>query len=459
MTAKIKNQDIAYAFLDQKDLKKDILFCSGWDTFFIYEDGYYKMYDPEEFRELVWRFIIENYSDISTTTSLIKDIVAQIKWASYRKVITINPDYLAFKDKLYNINKFKWEEFDKQKIALHRIEFESKEINMDIPKFENFLRTTLVDETGKTDKQLILLVQQMFGHYLTNSLKGEMAFFLIGNGSNGKSVMSKIIKAMIGEKYASAISIEKLTINQFAASGLIGKKINICNEEESKYLKSDRFKALVTNDIIQTERKFENQFSFEPTTKFLFSSNRMPNFEGLNYGLRRRLTIIPFNKIFIKKEKNIHLFKELMDEMPGIINWAIDGARMLKEDNYNFVETKATNQTKIEFEDNVSSSIMFFREHFVSNDDGFIANEAMYREYVNWCIDNGKKPMASVGFHRDISQNLKIKKVQKWENNKNNRGIACSRRVDEMPEDMRRLDDALKNDTTTKSIEQDSIIW
>jgi len=451
---KIKNQDIAYAFLDQKDLRKDILFCSGWDTFFKYEDGYYKMYEPEEFREFVWRFVVGNYPDLGITTSIIKDIVSQIKWASYRKLPTIITDHIAFKDKLYNTKKFKWEEFDRKKIALHQIEFQSDEIHMDTPVFENFIRTTLTDEEDKTDKDLVKLVQEMFGYYLISGLEAQKTFFLVGDGANGKSVMTRVLESIIGREYVSAMTIQTLTTNQFAASNLIGKRVNICNEEESKYLQSSTFKSLITGETMQVERKFEKQFSFTPTTKYLFASNRMPNFEGLNHGLRRRIIIIPFNKIFEEHEQNKNLNEELLNEMPGIINWAMDGAKRLKENNYKFTQTKATDETKMEFEESISSSVMFFRENFTPDDNGFLTNKEIYREYKDWCYENGKKQTASNKFHKDVTKNIKVKKSSRWENNKTDRGYACSRRQDEVPEDMQRLDDALNDDSTTRSIEQ-----
>jgi len=453
-TKKIKNQEIAYAFLDQKEFRKNILYCLDWDTFFKYKDGYYEMYEPEAFRELIWRFIVAKYSDLPVLASLVKDVVQQIKWGAYRKIKEINTPYLAFEDKLYDIEKFEWMDFDREKIALHKIKFKSEDINMPIEKFENFLRTTLVNESDETDEELISVVQEMFGYYMMNNLKAQKVFFLVGDGANGKSVMAKIIEAMIGSKYVSAMSIQHLTLNQFATSGLIGKKINICNEEESKYLRSDRFKALVSGDVIQAERKHENQFVFRPSTKYIFASNRMPSFEGLNYGIRRRITIIPFKRIFREHEQNKNLADELMSELPGIINWAIEGAKRLVSNNYKFSDTKATDETKEDFENTVSSPVMFFRENFEANKDGFVNNMVMYKEYRTWCEENGKKPMSSVGFHRDISQNLHIKMLLRYEDGKAERGKLASRKKDVMPEDLKRIEKLISDDSTTTNIER-----
>ena len=441
-----KNQDIAHKFLQHQRFRKNLLYCKGWDTFYIYTDGWYEGYEPNDFREMVWEFIQEHYPDINVRSSLITDIYQQIKWGAYRKVDSINTPYVAFKDKLYNLNKFEWEEFDRQKIAVHRINFDSKEIDMPIPKFEEFLNTTIIQDNGRTDDDLIDLVQEMFGYYLLNNLKAQTVFFLVGKGANGKSVMVSIIEKMIGTKFVSAMSIQALTLNQFATSALIGKKINICNEEESKFLRSDKFKALVSGDLIQAERKHEQQFAFRPITKYLFASNQLPTFEGINYGIRRRMIILPFKKVFSGAEQNRNLSEELLKELPGIVNWAIIGAKRLVKNNYQFSETKASYESREDFENITSSALYFFRHNFVADKDGIIPNEDLYKEYREWCEENGKRPMSSISFHRDITVNLDILSETVWVAGKAVRGKKCSRQRDIVPDEVREVEELLKDE-------------
>ena len=455
---KIKNQDIAYAFLDQKEFKKNVIFCTGWDTFFKYKDGYYEMYEPEKFRELIWRFIVKEFNDLPIMASLVKDVMQQIKWAAYRKVKEINTPYIAFNDKLYNIEKFQWEEFDRQKISLHNIPFDSKNIENPIPKFENFLASAIVNKNGETDTDLIKVIQEMFGYYLINNLKAEKVFFLVGRGANGKGVVSRVLEALIGHKYISAMNIQHLTTNQFATANLVGMKVNICSEEESKFLHSGMFKALISGDTIQAMRKFEGGFSFKPTTKYFFTTNDMPSFQGLNHGIRRRMVIIPMNKTLDERNQNKNLSDELItEELSGIVGWAIQGAQRLVENNYKLTETEATDDTKVEFENIVSSPIMFLRENYERNEDGFVENMKMYKEYQTWCLENGKRPMSSVGFHRDISQNLDIKTIKRWNDitKESERGKLVSIKQDLPPEDLERVDKALEEKNMLKEISEE----
>lgn len=441
----IKNQDIVKQFLKNEEFGDNLLYCIGWDTMYIYKDGWYHGMTSDEFRKIVWGFIIRQYPELNMRATLVYDIIQQIKWATKRQVKEIDTPYIAFKNKLFNIEFFQWEEFDINKIAIHKLEFSSEELESDCPKFNNFLLTTLVTTQGKTDRDLVELMQQMFGFYLLNDMKAQIVFFLVGQGANGKSVMTSIIEEMIGTKFCSAMSIQNLTMNQFATANLIGKKINICNEEESKFMRSDKFKALVSGDLVQAERKHETQFAFRPKTKYLFASNRMPSFEGINYGLRRRIIIVPFNKIFTGQEQNKNLSKELISEMPGIIKWAIKGAKILIENNYQFTSSRAIDKSKEDFENTLSSALMFVRETYKIDDYGFVENMMLYKEYTIWCTNNGKKAMSSISFNRDITENTNIKTTIKWNGYKTARGKNISpREYGDDEEEAKELSDTAK---------------
>jgi len=407
---KIKNQEIANEFLIDDRFHKNLLYCISFDQFYLYNEGHYEELSTNKFAGVVWNFIRESHSELNITAALVKDVVEQIKWGAPRKVEDMNTPYIAFLDKLYNMDTFKAEEFDRAKIAIHYLKFRYEDIDQAIPKWHYFLKTTMVKPDGKTDDELINLVQEMFGFYLLNNLKAHKVFFLVGQGANGKSVMLNVLESLIGESSLSAMSIQTLTTNQFATSNLIGRKVNICNEEESKYLRSDKFKALISGDLIDAERKHEQRFAFRPTTKYLFASNMFPTFDGINYGIKRRLTIIPFNRIFKNKEQDKELADKLRQELPGIISWAIAGAQQLVKNSYEFTETEATNQTGMELESSISSAIMFFREHYEVDPkkENFVSHDEIYGKYTGWCTKNGKKQMSLHVFLKDIRNNLNV---------------------------------------------------
>ena len=55
-----------------------------------------------------------------------------------------------------------------------------------------------------------------------------------------------------------------------------------------------------------------------PQFKIWMAANRMPGIKGVDWGIRRRLVVIPFERIFDKGERNDRLKEELLGELSGI---------------------------------------------------------------------------------------------------------------------------------------------
>lgn len=423
---KIRNQELAKEFLTDPAYEKNLLYCISVNQFYLYEDGYYVEKKNHAFKELVWNFLRTHHPELNITISLVVDIVEQVKLGAFRKMDEINTPYISFTNKIYNMDTFQMEDFSRDKIALHRLKFASTEMNMEIPQWKQFLASTLVNENMQTDDELLILIQEMFGFYLLNNLKAHKVFFLVGSGANGKSVMLNILEAMIGQDFISAMSIQTLTTNQFATATLVGKKVNICNEEESKYLRSDRFKALISGDLIDACRKYEMNIAFRPTTKYIFASNQLPTFDGINQGVKRRMVIIPFHRIFQDEEQDRELTAKLLKELPGITKWSIEGARKIVERNYSFSKTIATGNTELEFENATSSAILFMRENYKvdkgKNKEYFLPMQEIYKQYVLWCQTNGRRQMASSTFSRDIAYAIGGNSELGWYNQHATRG-------------------------------------
>lgn len=408
---KVKNREIVESFLHSDEYKHDLLFCDNFDRFYLYTNGYYKEFPTNDFHKLVWNYLSETIpGDQDVTPRTVRDAVQSFKWHILNRTENLDSDYIAFKDQLYNIRTFQFEAFDRRKITGHYLPFETNELGMRIPKFRQFLNTTLVKNDKITpDEDLIKFAQEMFGYLIGNNLKAETVFFLVGGGSNGKSVLLKVLEKMIGREFVSAMSIETLTTDKFSTATLVGKKVNICTEEESKYVRSDRFKSLVSGDLTQAERKYEGNFAFHPTTKYVFASNKLPTFDDVNYGLKRRIKIIPFKRKFLPNKANKNLYEELLSELPGIVAWALEGLQRLSNNDYVFGKSTAVDESLQTFENNTSSALMYFSETYMPSDRNngtFISNSQLYKQYQDWAVTVGKRPLNAINFHRDLKSNI-----------------------------------------------------
>lgn len=395
--------------------KNRLIYAENINSFCLYSEAesYFKILTAEQFERIIYMHIFETCPETKLSVAMTKDIIGQIKYMTGRRVAEVNTPYIALKGgDLINLLTLQYEPADISKEAFYQIPCSQADIiSTETPRFNEFLDQVIVGEDLLPDKELQILVQEMFGYYLLNTLEAHKVFFLIGEeGANGKSVMLNVIRAMIGKDFVSSMTIEILTANRFSSSNLIGKKLNICSEEESKFVKSDKFKAMVSGDDITIEWKYGGSITWTPTVKYIFSTNRMPTFADYDNAIVRRISFIPFRRHFKPAERDTRLIDKLIRELPGIIRWAIEGARRLIANNFVFSDSKFSEDVLQEFQVKLSAPVSFVTEHYERDyGDGFVGIENLYEEYKEWCSKRGKKQMNFYSFAEDLERYYKIK--------------------------------------------------
>ena len=96
-------------------------------------------------------------------------------------------------------------------------------------------------------------------------------------------------------------------------------KVNIRDELDDKFGSSKIFKELVTGETVGDQHKYGQHFTLNNRAKFIFSTNVMATFDGLDGGLRRRLLFIPFYREF--KDGDIDKDFDLEDKLESEIPW------------------------------------------------------------------------------------------------------------------------------------------
>ncbi len=204
------------------------------------------------------------------------------------------------------------------------------------PRFDQFLL-----EITRDDKELVGLLQEMTGYFLCHHTKAEKAFLFYGNGCNGKSVMAKLITYLVGQDNVSGVPLSKFG-ETFALASLVNKNLNIAAENElATKFNSENFKAIVSGDSMNIQRKYKEDLHCALSCKLLFLVNTLPDTADVTHGFFRKLLIIPFNKTFTPAERDENLLEKLELELPGILNWAIQGLKRLQENRYHFSPVNA----------------------------------------------------------------------------------------------------------------------
>lgn len=161
-----------------------------------------------------------------------------------------------------------------------------------------------------------------------------MALFY-GEGSNGKGVWVQTHAHILGD-YAWATGIETFMDSGFKRNGggpsphlaaLQGRRMVYANEPEDNSKFSDGLvKALTSDEPIGGVRElFGPAFELMITFTNTVMANNLPRI-GTDFGIRRRMQVVPWNVIIAKEAQDKRLKDKLRDEMSGILNQMIAGA-------------------------------------------------------------------------------------------------------------------------------------
>jgi len=194
------------------------------------------------------------------------------------------------------------------------------------PQFIEFL-----DQIFEGDQDLIGFVQRAIGYTLTGRNQEQCMFLMFGEGANGKSVLQNVIAALLGEFRVSAppqmlVSKARSATNDIAR--LRGARLVTLSEESAGGRWDESLvKQLTGGDQISARELYKDFESFVVTAKMWMATNHLPRINGVDYAIWRRMKVIPFRYRVTEEEIDRDLQSKLLDELPGILNWATQGCR------------------------------------------------------------------------------------------------------------------------------------
>lgn len=314
---------------------------------------------------------------------------AEVVKVLQREAITVeemntNRNYINVRNGMLSLTTFTLHPHSPEFLSTVQIPIEYNP-NATAPHFMSFMKDITID-----DSQLINVHQELVGYWLTVETKAEKAVYYYGGGANGKSVMASIVTALVGEDNVSSVPLSEFS-QTFGMENLIGKSLNIAAENEmgGKALKTENFKAIVSGDNITINIKYRPAISYRPYCRLVFLVNNLPDSSDVTEGYFRKIIIVPFPRTFKKEERNVELKNELLKELPGILNWAIQGLKRLRSNNYQFSECKAIKETESAYHDEQNPVREFFHSHVVQVDGSRTKQSDFYNMYSQWLTVQG----------------------------------------------------------------------
>ena len=270
------------------------------------------------------------------------------------------------------------------------------------PNWDQFIEDVTAGDLNRHN-----LLQEMFGYCLIRDARFQKAFCLLGDGANGKSVLLNILEAMVGARNTSHVEIAFLQ-SDFQRIKLLNSMVNICNDMKTDVSGTESFfKAIVAGDPISGCYKGQDFVNFSPYCKMVFSANRMLTAKEVDHSFIRRFCFVLFPIKFVdtpskpnERKKDYCITNRLLNELPGIFNWAMQGLKKLLEQNQ-FTETMDQIQKTTELLV-MSNPLISFIDEVIGNGavhwQKTVTKKEVYEKYSEWCRQTNTMPMSARSF-------------------------------------------------------------
>jgi putative DNA primase/helicase len=269
--------------------------------------------------------------------------------------------------------------------------------------FLEFLKTI----TGG-DQHLAAYLQRAVGYMLTGSTCEEVMFVTWGIGNNGKSTWCETLHTLFGDYAMTAdagLLMERKTPGGATPeiARLKGRRFVAINETaENEHLNEARVKFVTSHDKITARKLYQDFFDFDPTHKIVLKTNHKPIVRGTDIGIWRRIHLLPFT-VTIPSEKVEKYFRErrLIPELPGILNWALEGLRAYLREGLN--PPAAVQAATGDYQRDMDVVGQWIDQQCVLDPQAAVPTGAAYVDYTQWAQDEIAWALTKLKFRRNLT--------------------------------------------------------
>jgi len=287
-----------------------------------------------------------------------------------------------------------------QFFTLNALEFDPDPSAPEPKAWFAFLRQLFGD-----DRESRELLQQWFGYCLTGDTSQQKILLVVGPKRSGKGTIARVLTRLIGQENVSGPTTSSLA-GSFGLQPLIGKNLAIVSDARFRgnniSTVVERLLCISGEDTLTIDRKYNSSVTMKLPVRFMFLTNEFPRASDPSGALPNRFLVLKLTRSFYGNE-DTGLTDRLLSELPGILNWAIEGWRDLREWG-NFEMPTSVLDVVQEIEELSSPVAAFVRENCVVKSGGRVSVDELYLAWTSWSAAEGRQfPTTRQTFGRDLS--------------------------------------------------------
>lgn len=263
------------------------------------------------------------------------------------------------------------------------------------------------------DKALIGFIKRAIGYTLTGDIREHVLFFCYGQGRNGKSTFLEVIRELTS---AYSVQADFATFQSTRNDGprhdlarMRGARLVTAIEAQAdRSFDSTVLKQMTGGDTVTARNLYESSFEFKPQFKLWLAANHLPLVREQTEAFWSRILMIPFTVIIPAHKRKKNLGRQLVKELPGILNWALEGCDEWRRHGLMAPDTVRKAITDYKEEYDILGE--FFRERCKLHHDEWTTRSALYQSFVDWWMETrGRNPLSHTAFNRLLSERTDIR--------------------------------------------------
>lgn len=264
--------------------------------------------------------------------------------------------------------------------------------------FEHFPATAEGPHSG-----LPAFMKRLVGYGITGHTTEQALAVLYGGGSNGKGVL---IETLTGLFKGVTVTTPFSTFETKPSGGipndiaaLKGSRLVMASEgEQGRQMAESLIKRLTGGDTISARFMRKEFFEFVPTFLIVLATNYKPNFRGQDFGLWRRVKLVPFTRTFGLDDRDPHLTSKFLgrrvpasayrdgedygDGPAGILAWAVEGA--VEWHRIGLAAPPVIDNATKEFKETSDKLGEFYEHYLIRDPEGRISGKDVWALYREW---------------------------------------------------------------------------
>ena len=188
--------------------------------------------------------------------------------------------------------------------------------------------------------------------------------------------------------------------------------------EEFQRLSPATVKRITSTDPINIEQKYKDPETIKPSHTICVYTNFMPRVSTTDFGIWRRLFVVPFNAKITGNSDIKNYTAYLVEHCGGaILQWAIDGAVMFCRNGHAIVAPDIVAETTEEYQQRENWLDNFLADCCIFEPNAKVTAGELIKAYRQWAKDNGEyegrrgneiySAMIAAGYEQTKPRNIK----------------------------------------------------